>query len=407
MYDGKYYTIPDSKFVNRTEFTYNGYFYRIDTVDTFREIVTLSIYNGDISAYIEYDYFQFYPFAQPDTLLHTYFVEAHGQSCQRETGGLEYFILPDNVLVVMNCNSTTSYLKPSNAWNVATNEVFEEAINMYTNLDVKVQYVNSLVDMLADNFEICVFTQKCPNVLLEFQDTQDIMGIFKLPAPRNYDMPAYIQDSVNLLKGIFVHQCVDDKISRSDYSIVSQSEAYKECEEIKPETSSLSKVLTLKSVCSYYGSQLDFHVLIVSACRGGLSTVVNDGVKLNKGDYSLLFKKLYFKLFGYNDRLLKLERRVTVLENVRNQEGGHRKPFHYNYHVLGKNRKVRWSNTLHTLALTYQGKVITLEEALKLDEKAQRLKEKEASKKANDSNGTQKERMVAVREGAPGRGRAH
>lgn len=118
--------------------------------------------------------------------LNTYIINSHGDACSPG----EAVDLPKNVFVIMNCSPTltnTNHLLDAFLWKLACK--YNLRNSKFSNLDMYKKYIGSLLINIRNALhheyaltEFCLFTEKCPNIQLNFNENKFRTGLFQLPA---------------------------------------------------------------------------------------------------------------------------------------------------------------------------------------------------------------------------------
>lgn len=119
--------------------------------------------------------------------LNTYMINSHGDFCSPG----ETVELPENVFVIMNCApqlTYTNHLIDAFLWKFACKYQLENKSFSKAREEVYKKYIGSLLAGLKSALhnphaltEFCLFSGKCPNISLNFNEQKFRTGVFKLP----------------------------------------------------------------------------------------------------------------------------------------------------------------------------------------------------------------------------------
>jgi hypothetical protein len=280
----------------------------------------------------------YYVINEPKFKLFTHFLDAHGSQCT--TGSyLKYFTLPDNFIVIMNCHTDISRFMPE-AWENAFNDIFTDIQTKYTNLEIKLKYINTLLRFWGNtNFQFCIFTSYCPDLNLHFNDNLSRMGLYQLPVkvknkPIDINVWASRESQIeNIFEISSPHKPDNDEKNLDDTTLKEFIETYFNTDK----------------------SKQNFNVLLVSSCRN-----IRD-----KGDW----KMTGLPITDPNDPMLHVYFFKKIYDKMLQGGGG----IQYNY---GGSKFKYYNNNLYTCK---GGKYLSLEEFIKkqnTDKEKTKLKRK-------------------------------
>lgn len=120
--------------------------------------------------------------------MQTTLISSHGGHCVRDKGAA-VIKLPSNVIVLMNCDNALTYSDAhydSAFWAFATDNKLHLSmaknkidVNSFGKFLKGLEPLNGMVGKDVNNF--CVFTDKCPDLLVTFEAKNFRSGIFTLP----------------------------------------------------------------------------------------------------------------------------------------------------------------------------------------------------------------------------------
>lgn len=121
--------------------------------------------------------------------MQTTLISSHGAHCA-QTKGAAVFKLPSNVIVFMNCDNAVTYSDEyydSAFWSFATDSKLHLAmakdkldVNAFGKFLKSLEPLNDKLDTVENNF--CVFADKCPDLVFNFEAKIFRSGLFTLPA---------------------------------------------------------------------------------------------------------------------------------------------------------------------------------------------------------------------------------
>jgi hypothetical protein len=121
--------------------------------------------------------------------MQTTIISSHGAHCIRDRGS-SVFKLPANAIVLMNCDNSLMWsdeVYDSRFWAFCTNSKLHLAlakdkitINSYGKFFKALETLNGVVGAHTNKF--CVFADKSPDLLFQYEKQKFRSGIFKLPS---------------------------------------------------------------------------------------------------------------------------------------------------------------------------------------------------------------------------------
>lgn len=276
-------------------------------------------------------------------VLRTFFLHAHGTTCQYSAISPQAtFNLPPNVVVILNCNMAVTWVN-NIWWSKGTNAIFEsiKTNEQFQSLDTKVSYIKNIVEFfntsidqkqvnLQNNF--CVFNSECPDVTLTFSDENMMLGLFELPFKNT---PTCSMENIKMKLSDFVNCIVSEYGYQGMYSYVHKY------------------IQDTFQIARYKGRI----VLLVSSCRvlEGYPIVPQlpmliSGTPLTTDVTTQLIATVFPGVFSTGTPSYGGTYGACTLD------------------ILGKTRKLKWSKKHNTYIITYKKQVLTLFDAMMMDD---------------------------------------
>lgn len=257
--------------------------------------------------------------------MQTYLFSSHGGHVPVTKKKAEVITLPENVVVIMNCrskNMTATKELDSAVWSFVTNAKLHLAMgrNRFRLPDF-VKYLEALMNLpnsrakvnnkgKEENLEnlFCIFTEKCPNLLLEYEKETFRTGLMKAPIKITYKNRATEENKV-LTSELFTAYGQDWGLSDNDQDLIQKWLFPKEVSPygedrfaVKPKmihfgvNDQLKLANLIKDISQSNPDTMN--VIVVYACRAGV------GTSMEMRKYEVTFQPLATALAFY-DKFMK------------------------------------------------------------------------------------------------------
>lgn len=285
------------------------------------------------------------------------FVNGHGTSCTRRSSygrvdEIQYNVVPDNMVVLMNCNTTNTKLLYEDFFGLSS-DIFEDIKVKYTVFEKKLCMINTIVEFWKNyNYKFCVYPEQHPELFISFKDESDLlnMGVFHLPMYKDHHW---------IINPDIKNKYINFYNSHLSLSYLSQKCSQRQPFDIKMEHKlvSVQHLFTLNQILnhpSFFPPQDDkgydmFYIVLVSSCRSMEHSPAND----IRTDYAI-------EMHDPSDPMLHTYMFGKLYDKIVGMRGGRPYPMHCN--VLGKRRK--FTMRAGNFYTKYKGKEISLLEAL-------------------------------------------
>ena len=261
--------------------------------------------------------------------IRTFHILAHGTQCTEESCSREVittFELPKNIVVLMNCNLTVSmgYGKLETYKDLLSNNIFADIQKDYTTFTKKVEYIKQILEIWRiNNSKLCVFKGLCPDIHLEFYDTNPSKPIWMVELPSTLNPNEYLEKNTNSSVNTFKLSELIDRYTRN-----------------------------------HKFQENNLNVLLVNSCRATnertakMISTRNIGIPLDDPTDPVAHVYIFWALWE----------KLSGTHSLYQRGGSHIK---YNMRILGRNRRLYVKD--RNIYLKYKGKDITLLTAIKLD----------------------------------------